>query len=261
MTKKEYSVVVTGFGANLNAPYGNNTSNPSSLIARSLPHSLPPSHPLNPTDSTITLVDGVANDFAEIYGTYAKIRQRLRDLHAQYGTTVDLWVHLGRSPWPFVTVERKAFRQDFTSSWLGEDARKGYYNGPDNEKNSVNDIGPNPWLDVPMGLNTEIDVNAVVRDSNVNLAKGKDVLEVRSHLEAAAMGCGFCYYESLANCWVAGKRRDVLFCHVPRGVEEGDVEKGREAILAVVGAAVKAIGEREGRSGEGDWKQEFGLEP
>ncbi|KAK4498843.1 hypothetical protein PRZ48_009353 [Zasmidium cellare] len=264
MTKTEFSVLVTGFGANLNAPYGNATSNPASLIARSLPQSLSFTHSLNSTNATITFIDPIAGNFAELGGDYSTKRRRIKDLHDQYGATVDLWVHLGRGPWSFITCERRAFRQDFTSSWLGDDARKGYYLYRDNEKKTAKELGHCPWKEagVPIGLESEIDVNGVVEGSNGALKKMReDPLEVRSHVEAGDAGCGFTFYESMANCVVDGRRRHVLFCHVPRSTEEVEIQRATEAVLAIVGASVEYIVAREGSEQEVDWKQEFGRVP
>ena len=278
---REFNVLVTGFGvrsqtntltqlaylleqANLNAPYGNSISNPASLIARMLPTSLSTDHHLNNSGRRVNILDPIAGKFDAIPAELGTIRQRIRELHDNHGSNVDLWIHLGRGPWNFVTCERLAFRQDFTSSWLDHEARAAYYLGRDNVGQNAHDLGHNPWTELPMGLDTEIDVSAVVTDANEALkrhhkAMGSDepLLEVRSHLEAGAAGCGFCYYESMANCFAKGRKRDVLFMHVPRHTDQDNLERARDAVLAVVGASVRALIRRETTSTV-DWKEHFG---
>ncbi|KAL9082779.1 MAG: hypothetical protein Q9159_006192 [Coniocarpon cinnabarinum] len=261
---REYSVLVTGFGANLNAPYGNSSSNPAGLIARNLPASLPAGHALNSADANINILDAVAGGFDAIAGEMGVIRKRLQELHVEHGGKVDLWVHLGRGPWEFVTCERLAFRQDFSSSWLNDEAQKAYYLGRDNVGQNAHDLGPCPWTEVPIGLNTEMDVGSIVPDAAKRLSEYcelsgslKTPLEVRSHLEAGPGGCGFCFYESMANCFALGRRRNVLFVHMPRHTDAGSLSQARDAVLAVIGASIATLVRRQ-TAPPMDYKTHFG---
>jgi pyroglutamyl-peptidase len=257
--------------ANKNAPYGNAASNPAGEIAKIMPSSLAASNPFNTTGTDITILDGIQGGWAAIEGSYDTIRRTLKTLHEDYGNKVDLWIHLGRGPWDHVTCERRAYRQDFTSSWLTEQAYEGYYLGPDNEKQSVADLGPCPWMNVPMGLNSEIDINTVVVSANAGLktaaqqheageeSTAQTPLEVKSHVEAGNAGCGFAFYESLANCFAMGRKRDILFVHVPRQETPAALEKGRDAVLAIVGASIASIMTR-ARAPPADFKTEFSKE-
>lgn len=179
------------------------------------------------------------------------IRRRLQELHAEYGDKVDLWIHLGRSPWDFITCERLAFRQDFSSSWFSDESQKAYYLGRDNLKQNAQDLGPCPWTDVPIGLNTEMDVQSIVPEATKLLSKYHEspsspkTLEICSHLEAGPLGCGFCFYESMANCFTAGRKRNVLFMHVPRHLEQDNLLQAKDAILAVIGASIASLIQRE----------------
>ncbi|GAB7356761.1 hypothetical protein MBLNU459_g7659t1 [Dothideomycetes sp. NU459] len=175
--------------ANKNAPYGNATSNPAGTVAGSLPASIPMDSALNSTGTQIEIVDAVAGGFAAIPGTYADTRDSIAKIHETYSGKVDLFVHLGRSPWSWITVERRAFSQEMSSSWLREENYKGYYVGRDHNGQRVQDLGPCPWKakGVPIGLDTELDVDAVVSDANAALDRhdsGGEHLTVKSHLEA-----------------------------------------------------------------------------
>jgi hypothetical protein len=120
-------------------------------------------------------------------------------------------------------------------------------------------------------LNSEIDINTVVIDANAELkiaahqheagesSTDQTPLEVKSHVEAGNAGCGFSGYESLANCFAAGRKRDVLFVHVPRQETQAALEKWRSAILAIAGAGIASIMSR-ASSPPADWKTEFGKE-
>lgn len=213
------------------------------MVAGSLPTSILADSSFNTTGAHINIVDAVAGGFDSIPGTYADTKDTIAKIHQSYAGKVDLFVHLGRSPWSWVTVERRAFSQEMSSSWLREENKKAYYVGRDNNGQCLEDLGPCPWKakGVPIGLHTEVDVDAVVGDANAALDKHVSSEEhrvVKPHLEAGAVGCGHCYYESMAHCFVAGRRRNVLFCHVPRGEDEVEIAKDRDAILAIIGASI-----------------------
>ena len=149
-----------------------------------------------------------------------------------------------------------------TCTWLGETAEKqGYYLNPDNKSEYVRDM-EFPWKEVPMGLQTEVPVSETVQGANAALEKlnakgiGK-CLEVKPHMEPGHIGCGYTYYESMANCYVQGRRRNVLFCHVPEGVDEASIELSHNALLAVIGTAIHAMNEVEKNGGPKDFKVAF----
>lgn len=176
--------------------------------------------------------------------------------------------------WDFVSVERRAFRQGFSSDWWGGGSSAGsrkevkaYYTMPDNSGQTVQDAGACPWEDVPLGLGTEVDVDGVVEGANERLesldrgeetqeeeegkGRGKKVV-VKPHHEAGSYCCGFLYYESLANRWVKGTRGQVMFCHVPGETDKKSLEGARDAIVAIIASAAEllvkekmAIGESE----------------
>lgn len=239
-----------------------------------MPTSLRAEDPLNSSGVEIDILK-IKDEWAAIDVTYMQQRAAIKAMHEKHGTDVDLWIHLGRQSEDFYTCERRAFRQDFTCSWLGEPDQKGYYGRPDNVKQNVDDIGPNPWLAVPLGLNTEVHVTRTVAKadevykrsygSTSNTANEPQFLpDIRSHVEAASMACGFVFYESLAHCWVAGRKRHVLFCHVPREVDESSITRGTHAVLAIIGAAIADIIESakpRADGGRAEWAIRFMNEP
>lgn len=253
---KNPAIIVTGFGANLHHTT-NKTSNPASIIASSLPASFPSTHPLNCSGRDIDILDGVAGGWVELEATHKGIRDHIRVLHEKHGNDVDLFIHLGRSPWEFLTVEKRAFRQDMTCTWLNESAEKGgYYLNPDNDNNFVRDM-EFPWKDVPIGLQTEIPVAEAVELANKSLEGSEKRVEVQAHFEPGHLGCGYAYYESMANSYMAGRKRHVIFCHVPPPVDEESIEAARNSLLAVIGAALRALAEQH-KQGPPDFRVEFG---
>lgn len=104
---------------------------------------------------------------------------------------------------------------------------------------------------MPLGLDADFDVCRVVADADKAFKEhfrskhagdsGPVVPYIRSHVDAGDVGCGFAFYEMLANYWVAGKQAHALFCHVPPPVDRASVETGRDAILAIIGACIANI--------------------
>lgn len=124
-------------------------------------------------------------------------------------------------------------------------------------------------MNVPMCLNSEIDINTVVVHANTELmavaqqheageaSTARTPLEVKSHVEAGSSGCGFAFYESLANCFAAARKRNNLFVHVPRQETPVALEKGRDAVLATIGASIASIVRSE-NAPPADFKIDFG---
>ncbi|KAK8043077.1 hypothetical protein PG994_013560 [Apiospora phragmitis] len=227
---------------------------------------------------------------------YRAIRQFCHDLHHHHDSNKDddggrketetetaLFVHLGeaRGLWDHhVTIERCAFKQGMTSDFWGAvgGAPRGdrkYYTVPDAVGEVVDDLGPCPWgADVPVGLRTALDVDAVAdkargilrmcsqfssnssrggggggnRAAEAEEDRDNGPLGILPHLEAGFYGCGFIYYESLANCYVKQQQLEgrynkpnVLFCHVPGKEDARSLVRARDAVLAVIVAAVDEV--------------------
>lgn len=164
--------------------------------------------------------------------------------------------------WDYVSIERRAYKQGFSSTFWGKREEKAYYMLEDVAGKTVLDAPPCPWSDVPMGLSTDLDVDAIVAAANKRLqspaesaqtsdpSKGKPAnphLQIKPHHEPGSYCCGFMYYESLANRFVNGTKGYVLFCHVPGDTNDASLEKAKESILAIVGGAVEEILRSEGK--------------
>ena len=104
-----------------------------------------------------------------------------------------------------------------TYTWLGEAAEKQGYYLNPDNKGEYVRDMKFPWKEVPMGLQTEVPIPEAVQ----------------------------------------GRRRNVLFCHVPGGVDEASIELSRDALLAVIGAAIHGMNEVERNGGSEPFKVAF----
>ena len=198
---------------------------------------------------------------------YAYVRDFTRELHQKHGKDVDLFLHIGQAGgWSFVSIERLAFKQGMSSSWWRRRPGHKYYMIPDDAGKTVEDCGPCPWDNLPMGLKTSFDVDRVAEAANELLhtqhtfspravdARGaapslvrdatRAPIAIKPHDEGGDYCCGFIHYESLANCWVNDRSPDVLFCHVPSDNDPVSLERARDAIVAVVVSAARELIER-----------------
>lgn len=77
---------------------------------------------------------------------------------------VDLFLHIGMADgWDFVSVERAAYKQGFSSTWWSMlESSLGYYMIPDNSGKTILDSGPCPWIGTPTGLSTSFEVDGLV---------------------------------------------------------------------------------------------------
>ncbi|MCJ1379246.1 hypothetical protein MMC17_002346 [Xylographa soralifera] len=272
-SKNEIAVLVTGFGPF--PRYSQRNENTSNLITKLLPSDIAAHSAFNPTSYRIKILNPTSAEGAYIRVEYAYIRQYIQKLYDEYEDTVHLMLHLGMADgWDFYTVERFAYQEGFTSSWSGA-ARtgKGYYCQLEDEAGkTAEDIteaeGKGMWLNMPMGLGPSLDVDGVAKKSMEILKLGEketnlavhesstgcvdhtasqntrpDLTPIKSanvvpHHEAGSYCCGFIYYESLATSLKRRKRKtNVLFSHVPGESDERSLQTGRDAVLAVIGAA------------------------
>ncbi|GAM85277.1 hypothetical protein ANO11243_032810 [Dothideomycetidae sp. 11243] len=241
------NVLVTGFGPFPDGKGGHHTVNASHEITFLLPSTLEPHTPSNPSSAHITLLNPTAGRYSYLRTEYAYIRWYLSDLHASSCTEVTLYVHLGMAAgWSHVAVERAAFRQGFSSAWSDGGSR--YYTRPDDVGQTVDDVGACPWEKCPVGLAPDVDVDGVVEDARAVLSargvfegqRGKG-MEIVPHEEAGSYCCGYTFYESLAHRYSKGLKRNVLFVHVPGETDRASLERARDAVLAVIVAAVQKL--------------------
>lgn len=182
------------------------------------------------------------------------MRDFVKKLHEEYADKVDLILHIGMANgWNHVTVEQGAYRQDMSSSWWGDLAEEGYYLKVDDAGQTVKDLKSMPWTNVPMGLRTALNAEKIAQMAMLSQTmagfghelpiNGTSVREltkvpIKMHDEAGPYLCGFIYYESMATCFVNNRRANVLFCHVPGETDEESLRRGRDAVVAIIGAAV-----------------------
>lgn len=188
---------------------------------------------------------------AYIRTEYAYIRTYAAALHAAHSDDIDLFLHLGMAGWDFVSVEERAYKQGFSSDWAGERVGGGeYYMLPDAAGGTVVDAGKGLWDGVPVGLGCGVAVGRVVEGAREVLEREEGIegyVPVKSHHEAGSYCCGFLFYESLANRYTKGTRGQVMFCHVPADTDAASLERARNSVLAVVGAAAGLLDRSGGR--------------
>ncbi|KAH7413381.1 hypothetical protein BKA64DRAFT_660914 [Cadophora sp. MPI-SDFR-AT-0126] len=249
---KEYTVLVTGMGAYPDGLGGHYSAsdNTSHLITQHLPSHIPASHPLNPTNLPIRILNPTSGPNSAVKTEYAYIRSYTKTLHAESQKTnnLDAIVHLGMADgWEWYTVEERAFKEGMSSTWWGESAKEGYYMVLDDAGETVLDIkgeDEGMWKGSPMGLVTGVDVEKVVGDAKraVN-AEDEEKLKIQiiPHFEAGNYGCGFIYYESLATCLKRKLDTKVVFCHVPGWRDEMRLKRGADVVCAIIGAICDQI--------------------
>lgn len=229
---------------------------------------------------SVKIINETAGEEKYVPVEYEKVRSFVSETYARHTATaakIDFYLHIGMADgWDAVAVERLAFKQGMSSTWWNpREELLGYYMIPDvsqqyflrasllmfnkNAGKTIADSGPSPWARLPMSLDTAFDVDGLVEAANGNLVQAKTdasasttetPLKVKSHLEPGSYCCGFIFYESLAQCFVRGKERNVLFCHVPGETDRASIEKGRDAIVAVIEAAVLQLLARRGAESE-----------
>ncbi|KAL2066653.1 hypothetical protein VTL71DRAFT_2725 [Oculimacula yallundae] len=251
--RKEYTVLVTGFGAYPDGHGGHYAAsdNTSHLVTQHLPNNIPANHPLNPTGLPIRTLNPTSGPDSAVKSEYAYIRSYVKTLHApsQEVNTLDAIVHLGMADgWEWYTVEERAFKEGMSSTWWSERAKSGYYLVPDDTGKTVLDItgkDAGMWEGSPMGIMTRLNVDKVVADAKSSLisdnVKQKEVLgdgkeldvQIIPHFEAGNYCCGFIYYESLATCLKRKLDTKVVFCHVPGWRDEKRLKRGADVLIKV----------------------------
>ena len=204
--------------ANPFQPFGENDTNPSYLIAQSLPvkhdiRGLPPII-LHKHTEPITV-------------SYAYVRKVIPEL--LYPTDVlkpkyDIVLNIGLAPGRnFYTMETLAHRDGYIKKDVdgktleGDTLWQREYNAPERLHTSFNT--EDVWRRWKSGL-----VNVDLRPSH----------------NAGHYLCDFTYYACMLEYWRREPlgRRPCMFLHVPSGLEEKDIERGRDVALALITALV-----------------------
>ena len=229
---KEISVLVTGFGvrcpsiklltswslANLLQPFGDNIINPSYQIAKSLPanHNTPGLPPIilhiHPEPITVSYAC-----VREIIPGLLFPKDGLRPKH-------DIILNIGLAPGRnFYTLETLAHRDG--------------YNKRDVEGKTLE--GDTFWereYKAPEKLHTSFDTEDVWRRWKSGLVN----MDLRPSNNAGHYLCDFIYYACMLEYWrrEPSEQRPCMFLHVPSGLEEEDIRRGKEAALGLITALV-----------------------
>ncbi|THZ84216.1 peptidase C15, pyroglutamyl peptidase I-like protein [Aureobasidium pullulans] len=116
--KESVRVLVTGFGPFPRGNGKNYAQNTSHEITKLLPHTLSANSRFNPTGARIDIINPTSADGQAVKVEYAHIRDYVSDLHDTHGNSVDLILHMGMADgWNFISCERRAYKQTFTSCW------------------------------------------------------------------------------------------------------------------------------------------------
>lgn len=243
--KEEITVLVTGFGS-----FGNNSINPSHLIASTLPSSFTAENLPNisiikasPIPVEYRLIRHVIPRFlfpqTPAQATLDSNRLELpfedfplADPTAEGKPRFDFVLHIGMAaPRQYYTMETCAHRDGYISrDEIGESMERDTF-----------------WRDeykAPEMLRPGFDIDDVWRRWKSELMG----VDVRPSNDAGHYLCDFIYYTSLVEYW----RRNpdviapVMFLHVPGRFEELDIEMGRKVTLGLIGAMVESAMKRKG---------------
>ncbi|KAG8169810.1 hypothetical protein KVR01_000555 [Diaporthe batatas] len=232
----EITILVTGFG-----PFKNEfPRNPSWDIASSLPEYLPP---LNAKSSTAVRGGSLPLPPVRIVlhpepvrVTYSAVRHLVPKLW-QPGfegvQKIDYVLHIGMaSSKKQYVLERLGHRDDYTIPDLDQRLP--------NQNSSSDDY---PWHDIPAQLVTDLDVADIKRRWESYLP---DNLTLKSSEDAGHFLCDYIYFNSLATCHRAEKRKTVLFMHVPAVRPEpadlynSSIDLGREVAIQLLRSLVES---------------------
>ncbi|KAK0667193.1 hypothetical protein QBC41DRAFT_396435 [Cercophora samala] len=266
------NVLITGF-----APFRTNFPiNPSWEIAKSLPEYLPPpptpfkgipghvpppstttAIPPNPTTTTTTpnpiplpkvrlLVHPTP-----IHVGYRAVRDLVPSLWhldsppSPSSPKIDLAIHIGMAgPRGYYAIERRAHKQPYTMG--------------DVDNNLLSDLDadlarhniPHPWEDLPEEILSDLDMEDVLRRWRDHSPPYSDL---RISEDAGHYLCDFIYYSSLAHLMKnqggegGGRKKKVVFLHVPCESGPAWVRVGREVCLGLVRGMVESEVVREGK--------------
>lgn len=234
-SKEEINVLVTGFGVRcpskkfsshgawltcLPQPFGENTTNPAYQIARSLP--------------TEQKIPGLPLIILHIHSepiivSYAHVRDIIPELiFPKNGLKPkhDIVLNIGLAPGRnFYTLETLAHRDG--------------YNKKDVDGKTLE--GDTFWrieYKAPERLHTSFDTEDVWRRWKSSLVNE----DLRPSNNAGHYLCDFTYYACMFEYWRRehGGQRPCMFLHVPSGLEEEDIGRGREVALGLIAALVSS---------------------
>lgn len=236
---EEVHVLVTGAG-----PFLNFTTNPSYLIASSLPKTieapkLPKIHihayhePIRVAYEYVrTTIPGLifseepsSDNNNNNNNEDAASPQQPKQPRPKYDVVLHIGMASGRA---YYTLETRAPRDGYTAKDV------------DGETMSEDTL----WKDeyrAPETLHTSFDTDDVWRRWKAGLPDE----DLRPSDDPGRYLCGFMYYTSLVEYWRHGgadqSKRPVMFLHVPGGYSDDDLESGRKVTLGLIEALVGSL--------------------
>jgi len=215
--------------------------NPSHALMSFLPDSLPIGHPFNPTDCVIKIMNPTRGEGNYIKTEWSHVREYISQLHDEHHDDIDLFLHCASWRKEYVSVEERAYREDFSSNWQGNEARMEYYWKEDAYGKFARDTPKLAWAkDIPMGLSSGLPFADIVNHAMMMINEQTETIPaepVKTSPDAQDFVCGFEHYESLANKYIKNTRGQVMFCHIPIYSDDKRLEKINNTILAVIGSA------------------------
>lgn len=212
--------------ANLPQSFGENTVNPSSQIAKILPavQNIPSLPPI------------IIHTHPEITVNYANVRKLVPELlfptdgsKANYDMVLNIGLAPGRS---FYTLET-----------LGH--RDGYDRKDEDGKTLMGDTFWQREYNAPERLHTSFNTEDVWRRWKSGLMD----VDLRPSHNAGHYLCDFIYYACMLEYWRRNPngRRPCMFLHVPNGLEDEDIERGRDVAQGLINALVASEMAEDGR--------------
>ena len=203
--------------ADLPQSFGKNTINPSCQIANILPtkHNIPGLPPIT------------IHTHPEITVIYAHVRKVIPELlfpKDGLKPNYDIVLNIGLAPG----------RTFYTLESLGH--RDGYDRKDEDGKTLTGDTFWQREYNAPERLHTSFDTEDVWRRWKSGLMNA----DLRPSHNAGHYLCDFTYYASMLEYWRRDPKgqRPCMFLHVPNGLEDEDIRRGRDVALGLITALV-----------------------
>lgn len=212
------SIILSSWSlANLPQPFGENTINPSYRISKVLPAKqiIPGLPPI------------LIHTHTEIPVSYAYVRSIIPELvFSKDGRkpNYDIVLNIGLAPGrKFYTLETLAHRD-------------GYDRKDEDGKSLEGDTFWQREYNAPERLHTSFDTEDVWRRWKSGLMD----VDLRPSNNAGHYLCDFTYYACMLEYWRRDPKgpRPCMFLHVPSGLEEEDIRRGRDVALGLISALV-----------------------
>ena len=208
----------TRYSANSPQSFGENTSNPSYQITRSLPASF--NNPGLPPIILHTHPEPITVSYAYVRKIVPELLFSKDDLKPKYDIVLNIGLAPGRK---FYTLETLAHRD-------------GYDKEDEDGKTLEGDTFWQREYKAPERLHTSFMTEDVWRHWKSGLVS----VDLRPSNNAGHYLCDFIYYACMLEYWRREPmgQRPCMFLHVPSGLEEEDIQRGRNVALGLIAAIV-----------------------